>query len=288
MSTLRLGSNSRDVITLKQYLNYCLNLRPPLPTTTHFDRRTDGAVRSFQQSARLRPVDGVVGGGTWGALVQHARARAAPTQSAAVTQMSANVQPGPLAIRPEVFVPAYVRRYGRLDASAQSGLTALLRFISQDREIRDVRWAAYMLATTMHECGRTWQPIREWGRGAGREYGKAVLVNGVRHTYYGRGYVQLTWKRNYAAVGEAIGLGQQLLNNPERALEPQVAYRVMSYGMRHGTFTSKSLSDYIAGAACDYVRARRIINGLDKAETIAGYSRALEAMLRSSIQAPAS
>src|ERR1044071_1113225 len=52
----------------------------------------------------------------------------------------------------------------------------------------DRRWLAYMLATTFHETARTMQPIREFGRGRGTRYGT---------TYYGRGFVQLTWEANY-------------------------------------------------------------------------------------------
>lgn len=34
-------------------------------------------------------------------------------------------------------------------------------------------------------------------------------------SYYGRGYIQLTWGANYKAASQALGLGNQLLNNPE-------------------------------------------------------------------------
>jgi hypothetical protein len=53
----------------------------------------------------------------------------------------------------------------------------------------------------------------------------------------------------------------------------------MSYGMRNGSFTGKKLSDYISGTTADYVNARRIINGTDRAELIAGYATRLEPML---------
>lgn len=35
-------------------------------------------------------------------------------------------------------------------------------------------------------------------------------------SYYGRGYIQLTWGANYKAASQALGLGDQLLKNPER------------------------------------------------------------------------
>jgi hypothetical protein len=96
----------------------------------------------------------------------------------------------------------------------------------------------------------------------------------------GRGYVQLTWDFNYKSVGESIGLGDQLYFHPERALDPVIAYKIMSHGMRNGTFTGKRLSDYISDTSADYYNARRIINGLDKAELIRGYAKSLEQLLR--------
>ena len=42
------------------------------------------------------------------------------------------------------------------------------------------------------------------------------------------------------------------------------------------------LGDFINGSQCDYVNARRIVNGLDAAELIAGYAKALEGLLRES------
>ena len=101
--------------------------------------------------------------------------------------------------------------------------------------------------------------------------------------YYGRGYVQLTWDWNYKAMGEK--LGNRLLYEPQLALDPVVAYNIMSLGMRNGSFTGKGLSKYINDEQCDYVNARRIINGTDRAQTIAGYAIKLEAILRASVVA---
>src|SRR5262245_40113966 len=55
----------------------------------------------------------------------------------------------------------------------------------------DLRWLAYMLATTYHECAGTMWPIEEYGKGKGQSYGVPDSTTG--QTYYGRGFVQLTW-----------------------------------------------------------------------------------------------
>jgi hypothetical protein len=77
-------------------------------------------------------------------------------------------------------------------------------------------------------------------------------------------------------------LKNRLLYEPALALRPDVAYRIMSLGMRQGVFTGKKLGDYIHGAKADYVNARRIINGLDRAQKIASYATRLEKILRRS------
>ena len=95
--------------------------------------------------------------------------------------------------------------------------------------------------------------------------------------------MQLTWDYNYRNMGKV--LGNRLLYEPELALDADVAYGIMSYGMRNGSFTGARLSRFINGDTCDYVNARKIINGLDQAERIAGYAQKLETVLRASVVA---
>lgn len=51
--------------------------------------------------------------------------------------------------------------------------------------------------------------------------------------------------------------------------------------MKEGWFTGRKLSDYISGNKKDYVNARRIINGMDKAQKIANEAVIFERALRS-------
>lgn len=135
------------------------------------------------------------------------------------------------------------------------------------RELTDPRWLAYILATAYHETAHTMQPICEYGRGKGRAYGKRDPATG--HIYFGRGFVQLTWKRNYAKAGREIGV--DLVNHPDKALEPGIAAAILIEGMVDGWFTTHKLSDYF-GETSDWINARRIVNGLDRAELIAGHA----------------
>ena len=183
------------------------------------------------------------------------------------------------------FFASYAAAFGSLTQAQQDGLNALLAAAEADTEITDIRWLAYMLATVKHECADRWKPIEEFGRGKGHRYGNPVTVTdpaGKQFTnvYYGRGFVQLTWDYNYRSMGSA--LKNRLLYEPALALDADVAYRIMSYGMRTGAFTGKALSRYINTTGCDYVNARKIINGLDQADRIAGYASKLEKVLRDS------
>lgn len=109
-------------------------------------------------------------------------------------------------------------------------------------------------------------------------YAKAL---GVEHAYYGRGYCQLTWWNNYASTGAEIGLGLELLFNPERALEPDIAYEVMAHCMIFGLgfANGKRLQMYLAGAKTDYVGARAMVNGVNENRKIAAVAEVFEKCL---------
>lgn len=186
------------------------------------------------------------------------------------------------------FFDAYTAAFAAPKDSQRAGLEALLAAAEEDADITDLRWLAYMFATVKHECADTWRPIEEYGKGKGRKYGTAVSVTdpagkSYSNVYYGRGYVQLTWDYNYRNMGSV--LKNRLLYEPSLALDADVAYRIMSHGMRNGSFTGAKLSRFISGDTCDYVNARKIINGLDQAQRIAGYAEKLEKVLRASVVA---
>lgn len=192
------------------------------------------------------------------------------------------------------FFNAYRSAYGRLSQATVNGLELLGRNMVEDGELKSVQWAAYMLATVKHECANRWMPITEYGRRdyfdkyeAGTRLGGRLgnTEPGDGYRFRGRGYVQITGRANYARMTEALALGddEDLVRDPDQALRPVIAYRIMSLGMRKGLFTGRKLADYINDDGCDYKEARRIINGQDQAELIAGYAETLEAILRVAI-----
>jgi hypothetical protein len=193
------------------------------------------------------------------------------------------------------FFNAYRDAYGKLSQATVDGLELLGRNMEEDPDLKNVQWAAYMLATVKHECANKWTPMTEFGNKEyfnqyetgtpkGKRLGNTEPGDGFR--YRGRGYVQITGRANYARLTKELGLGpdEDLVADPDHALRPIIAYRVMSIGMRKGLFTGKKLADYINPQGCDYKNARRIINALDQAALIADYATTLEGVIRSAIE----
>lgn len=155
---------------------------------------------------------------------------------------------------------------GKLKQSQVSGINTILAAINEYK-LPDKRQAAYIFATAYHETAKTMQPVVE--------YGSDVYLRDKKYwPYIGRGYVQLTWKENYEKFTKLLGVN--LVKNPALACDPEIAAKVMMIGMMKGIFTGKRLSDYISSLKCDYVGARRIINGTDRAEMVAGYARVFQ------------
>jgi len=159
---------------------------------------------------------------------------------------------------------------------------------------------SYMCATAYHETGRRMAPTRETIYRKSQEGRTDAQITRIlakhfrkrkknrywvkdRKTgkpYWGRGAVQITHKSNYRRLGKALGV--DLVNHPEKALEYNVAYRILSLGMRDGMFCGGryKLSLISTGTLAQYRKARRLVNGTDKARTIAMIAERYEKVFR--------
>lgn len=137
---------------------------------------------------------------------------------------------------------------------------------------------AYILATTVHESGAG-AHMEEFASGRAyegrRSLGNTQPGDGVR--FKGRGYVQITGRRNYTDWSRRLGM--DLVGNPNLAKNPQVAARILVGGMKDGTFTGRRLDQYINNNQTDFRNARRIVNGMDKADTFAQTAQRLLAAM---------
>jgi hypothetical protein len=147
-------------------------------------------------------------------------------------------------------------------------------------------FTAYALATACHETAYTMQPVREafWLSESWRR------THLRYHPFYGRGYVQLTWKANYEKADRELGLNGRLNGNLDLALDPDIAAKIMVKGMQEGWFArdktgkrhtlARHLPANGAASVAQFTSARRIINGTDKAGKIAGEAIKFQAALR--------
>lgn len=176
---------------------------------------------------------------------------------------------------------------GKLTQDQVDGINFLVATFDADKTITYPQ-AAYMLATAWHETAQKMQPITEYGSvkyfdkydtGAlAKRLGNTPALDGDGFKYRGRGYTQITGTDNYKRVGKALGI--DLFKNPDLALNPDIAVKIMIYCMKNGVFTGKKLSDYINGTSKNYLSARRIINGTDQAQKVADYAVVFEKALR--------
>jgi predicted chitinase len=221
-----------------------LNLKPP----KNKEREYKAEVKKIQEALKnhsyyLGAIDGIVGDQTLKALAAFKR--------------NNNLQ------YPTVVGDTTWEKLNDLFSKQNQSFLSDIDRIKQecnDQLITDKRQIAYILATVRHETAGTYKPIEEYG-GRTKRYAP----------YYGRGYVQLTWKANYKKYSDIIGI--DLVKEKHRALEPNIAAFILVHGFKNGTFTGAKLDQYINDKRCDFLSARRIINGMDKASLIAGYAR---------------
>lgn len=188
----------------------------------------------------------------------------------------------------------------KISATEFKGCDAITRAAAQARW--PISFTAYALGTAYLETAHQMVPVREafWlsASAAAAYFHRMYDPDGQRpdvarrlgntHTgdgalFCGRGYPQLTGRANYAKASEALGV--DLVANPGRALEPEIASQVMIWGMATGAFTGHKLADYLptSGLATleQFTPARHIINGTDRASDVAGFAldfqRGLEA-----------
>lgn len=221
-----------------------------------------------------------------------------------------------MAIDREALYAGIVARFGSraLDPIRQGqpprreGFDAILTVWEAEYADRDPAWLAYILATAWHETGSYMAPIRE-GFAATDEQAFARVQRHIQreglndyvsrkangHSYYGRGYVQLTWEENYKTMGAELGMGDQLYDNPDLVMDPLIAAKIICRGMVNGLFRRRhTLERYLGNEHYDWHNARLIVNGrrrdgsIDKADDIAEHARKFyEAILPAIAAAPA-
>ncbi|MGB0564377.1 MAG: peptidoglycan-binding protein [Spirulinaceae cyanobacterium] len=205
-----------------------------------FGPGTEAKVKAFQSSNGLG-ADGIVGTGTWSALlkggstgptVKFESSLATPAKIAQVFECPAS--------QTEKYLPgvlAAMDKWGILDRLTLIGLCATIRIETGGfRPINEYGGNRYF--TRMYE-----------GR---KDLGNTQRGDGAR--FHGRGYVQITGRANYREYSRKLGLGNKLVDNPELALNAVYGAEIIA---RY--FKDRNVDD--ACRAQDWRRARRLVNG---------------------------
>lgn len=113
---------------------------------------------------------------------------------------------------------------------------------------------AYIIATALIDSGIV--PRKELRAPIGTQ--EREIQDGYWFTgYYGRGFTTLKFKEKYAEFGTKLKLA--LVSNPDLALDPTNAARILVYGMKNGTFTGKKLSEFIFEDMQNFKAARSVV-----------------------------
>lgn len=189
---------------------------------------------------------------------------------------------------------------GSLDQDQVDGINNLLdvwnKYFSTLGIVNPTDHLAYDLGTAFHETAHTMQPITERGAvsyfnkyepgtSLGKRLGNTVKGDGYR--FRGEGHVQNTGRRNAGVatkrINEVFNLGVDLVANPEQRGDPFISAVSLFLGNHEGWWTGKKLGDYLIPGRPDFVNARRVVNGTDKAATIAGYAQKFKAAIQASV-----
>jgi peptidoglycan L-alanyl-D-glutamate endopeptidase CwlK len=242
MTILRIGSSGPEVTALQRALSQAGF--SPGACGGNFGPGTQSAVLAFQRSRGLAP-DGIAGPGTASALGLDSVTLAIP---AVTVELVAKMFPVTSVQNIAKHLPPV------LDALVES-------------ELANKAMVLMALATIRAET-EGFEPVAE-GQSrfntstGGRPFdlydnrsdlGNQGPPDGA--SFRGRGFIQLTGRSNYQVHGQAIGLGDRLIANPDLACDPEIAAKLLASFL-------KSREDRIKAALAnaDLATARRLVNG---------------------------
>lgn len=163
---------------------------------------------------------------------------------------------------------------GRMTQEQVDGINRIVDYREANHPMMRDDAFAYVLATVTWETGHKMQPVQEGG-------GETYLRSKSYYPWFGRGLAQCTWKTNYARYGCAYNP-----DPPSKMLEWPKSLLCLFDGMTKGIFTGKKLDDYFTATKGDFVGARRIINGTDRASTVANIAETWHDALAAAVAAP--
>jgi putative chitinase len=164
----------------------------------------------------------------------------------------------------EQFLDDLGAALGRPLSDVQRESVAAILQAVDEYGIEDPKKVAYVLGTCWHES--RFKPIQEIRAKPGSPIWK--MQNRYWPSgFFGRGFVQLTWRRNYAKFSELVGV--DLVKEPDKALDILIGAKILVVGMAKGMFTGVSLKTFFNETKEDWFNARKIVNGTFHADKVA-------------------
>jgi len=249
MAVLKIGSTGPDVVALQQALAKAGF--DPGGSDGAFGPGTESAVEAFQRSAGIA-ADGVVGPQTAASLSLGEVPAPQPETASAIPAVTAAMVAKMFPVTPvqniEKHLPAV------LDAMVAVQLTDKPMVLMALGTIRAETEGFVPIAEGQSKFNTSpgGHPFDLYDNL--RDLGNQGPPDGAN--FRGRGFVQLTGRANYQQHGEAIGLGDQLVTNPDLACDPQTAAKLLASFL-------KSREEHIRAALAqgDLATARKLVNG---------------------------
>ncbi len=257
-------------------------------------RGNDANVQQMQTQGRLPGQGSTPGTGTAGVVIDELMLDAAVTALLAVVPESLRTNaeshlPGIVQQcawdrvtnhNQVAYILATTEHESKYGTPAFSWSEPLVEDHNQYSQDRRGRWTSRNHLTDNRVRGDTEQELDEeywddsYGGRLGNRRGTADAAN-----YRGRGYVQITGRENYERMsgllqdegftynldGQTWGTAQNpidLLANPTHVnRSTALAAKLLVLGMTEGSYTGKSMDDYINEDETDFTNARRVVNG---------------------------
>jgi peptidoglycan L-alanyl-D-glutamate endopeptidase CwlK len=214
-----------------------------------FGHGTEAAVIAFQLSEGLLP-DGVAGPRTLTALGLMTDDSLPSSAGELTVQVAAAMCPGAPLGNIKAYLPAVLQAMSELELVDRPMLLMAVATICAETG----RFAPLDEYRSRYNTSPSAEPPYFDLYDQRRDLGNRGPHDGA--TYKGRGFVQLTGRANYGVVGRALGLGDLLLREPERANEPLTAARVLARFLKDREIKIKR-----ALLERDFALARRYVNG---------------------------
>jgi len=245
MATLQLGSSGPGVTDLQDKLR--ARGFDPGPSDGSYGPGTAAAVAAFQRGAGLT-ADGVVGPQTASALGLAVPVPPVSLIPAVTVDIARRMFPNTAEQNIQQNLPVVLNALVAAQLAFKSMILMALGTIRAEVET----FLPISEGQSVYNTSPGGQPFDLYDHRA--DLGNLGPPDGAR--FKGRGFVQLTGRANYQVHSNAIGLGTQLIDNPDLANDPKVAAQLLASFLK-----SRQTAMQAALAAGDLATARRLVNG---------------------------